>query len=182
GVPADGPTVYASDLSGSLANETFVWAIGNYDSAQDAVDFRECYDAEMTDASATHPSAVANWTCQGGGEEDSSTGAPATPAPFTVACGCATPAPSVAGGVSGSDGRGVSSSAPVSLAAEAVVVSEEETPLVVIISAVLAGIVVISICLAIAFEGLRKALWMCLACKRESKSQDSSLSVSSSSA
>lgn len=51
--------------------------------------------------------------------------------PFTVACGCATPAPSVIGGGSGSDGRGgvdVPSSAPVALeAAEAVVVEAEES-------------------------------------------------------
>ncbi|CAM9425700.1 unnamed protein product, partial [Hapterophycus canaliculatus] len=186
GVPADGPAVYASDLFGSLANETYVWAIGNYNLSQDVVNSRECFDADKADASTLHPSAVTNWTCQGTSRETASSAeTSAASASFTVACGCATPAPTVFIPVSGSDGRGgvdVPSSAPVGLAAETIVSSEEETPLAVVISAVLAGIIVVAICLAIAFEGLRKGLWMCFTCKRESTSQDGALSAPNSSA
>ncbi|CAM9587639.1 unnamed protein product [Ectocarpus fasciculatus] len=178
GVPADGPVVYASDLFGSLTDETYVWAIGNYNSTQDVVDVRLCYDEDGADATTTHPAEVAAWLCDGGGstttttEDGDATG-------FTVWCGCATPAPTT----TGTDGRDFTlSPAPVALAAEEVVNTSEDDgmPTPVIIVTAFAVFVVVAIILAIAFEGLRKGLWMCISCKRESTSEDSGVSSSSS--
>ncbi|CAM9204508.1 unnamed protein product, partial [Ectocarpus sp. 8 AP-2014] len=180
GVPEDGPVVYASDLFGSLANETYVWAIGNYNSTQDVVDPRLCYDEDGANASTNHPAEVSAWLCDGSGsttttaaEDDDATG-------FTVWCGCATPAPTTAG----NDGLRdfTLSPAPVALAAEPVDTSKDDgMPTPVIIVTAFAVFVVVAIVLAIAFEGLRKGLWMCMSCKRESTSNDIGVSSSASS-
>ncbi|CAN0345483.1 unnamed protein product [Ectocarpus sp. 6 AP-2014] len=171
GVLEDGPVVCASDLFGPLTNETYVWAIGNYNSTQDVVDPRLCYDEDGADASTTHPAEVSAWLCDA--EDDDATG-------FTVWCGCATPAPTTAG----NDGLRdfTLSPAPVALAAEPVDTSEDDgMPTPVIIVTAFAVFVVVAIVLAIAFEGLRKGLWMCISCKRESTSEDIGVSSSVSS-
>eukprot|EP00752_Nemacystus_decipiens_P001671 g1623.t1 len=177
GAPVDGATVYASDLFGALTDE-YVWSIGNYIQSGDFVDARHCTDADATDASTIHPSEVAAWEC-----EDLDATA------FSIACGCATPAPVAAASpapTTPSPGDGsrevdLASSAPVAAAdlpEDTPAGDAEGVPLVVAIITGLAIFVVVMIVLSIAFEGMRKGIWMCLTCKRESTSEDTALSAS----
>eukprot|EP00903_Cladosiphon_okamuranus_P018843 g17331.t1 len=168
GEVVDGPAVYASDLFGLLENE-YVWSIGSYRRDSDDVDVRHCHDGAGANASTLHPSEVTDWDC---GALDSTA--------FSITCGCATPAPvttSPASTPSPDDTRGidVASAAPAAaseLAEETTALDAPGVPLVVAIVTGVTIFVVVMIILSIAFEGLRKGIWMCFTCKRESTSQD----------